>query len=139
MKSDRNQSFWYFQNNHIKTTKFFSVRSSPVRPKLASVLIQPDPVLIRAHLWLLVLLSRGEHGQDQDWISCRILAIFSDQDWIWILIFEKKWIRTGSGYWFNFYNEIFLRAIQDVTNDGAKVFCCVFYVVIMCFTHHNQW
>jgi len=33
---------------------------------------------------------RGEHGQDQDWISCRILAIFSDQDWIWIFIFEKN-------------------------------------------------
>jgi len=23
-----------------------------------------------------------EHGHDQDWISRRILAIFSDQDWI---------------------------------------------------------
>jgi len=44
---------------------------------------------------------RGEHGQDQDWISCRILAIFLDQDWILILIFEKNWIRTGSGYWFD--------------------------------------
>jgi len=40
---------------------------------------------------------RGEHGHDQDWISCRILAMFSDQDWIWIFIFEKNWIRTGSG------------------------------------------
>ena len=26
--------------------------------------------------------SRSENEQDQDWISCRILAIFSDQDWI---------------------------------------------------------
>jgi len=33
---------------------------------------------------------RGEHGQDQDWISYRILAIFSDQDWIWIFVFEKN-------------------------------------------------
>jgi len=33
---------------------------------------------------------RGEHGQDQDWISCRILAIFLDQDWIWVYIFEKN-------------------------------------------------
>jgi len=32
-------------------------------------------------------LIRGEHGQDQDWISYRILAIFLDQDWIWIFIF----------------------------------------------------
>jgi len=63
-----------------------------------------------------------EHGQDQDWISCRIFAIFFDQDWIWILIFEKNWIRTGSGYLFDFCNEIFLRVIQDVTNDGAVVF-----------------
>jgi len=37
--------------------------------------------------------SRGEHGQDQHWISCRILAIFSEPDWIWIFIFEKN----GSG------------------------------------------
>ena len=45
-----------------------------------------------------LICCRGEHGQDQDWISCRILAIFADQDWIWISIFEKNWIRTGSGY-----------------------------------------
>jgi len=38
----------------------------------------------------LVLCSRGEHGQEQDWISCRILAIFLDQDWIWTFIFLKK-------------------------------------------------
>jgi len=38
----------------------------------------------------VTLYTRGEHGQDQDWISCRILAIFSDQDWIWICIFDKK-------------------------------------------------
>jgi len=30
--------------------------------------------------------SRGEHGQDQDWISCRILVIF--------------WITIGVGYLF---------------------------------------
>jgi len=33
---------------------------------------------------------RGEHGQDQDWISCRILAIVLDQDWISVFIFLKK-------------------------------------------------
>jgi len=76
--------------------------------------------------------SRGEHGQDQDWISCRILAIFSDQDWIWIFIFEKNWIRTGSGYWFDFYNEIFLRAIQDVRNDGCSVFFAMFFILSVC-------
>ena len=78
--------------------------------------------------------DRGEHGQDQDWISCRILAIFSDQDWIWIFIFEKNWIRTISGYLFDFYNEIFLRVIQNVTNNRGSVF----FVCMRC-THHNQW
>jgi len=36
------------------------------------------------------------------------------QDWIWIIIFEEDWIRLGSGYLFDFYNEVFLRVIQDV-------------------------
>jgi len=27
-----------------------------------------------------LISARGEHGQDQDWIFCRILAIFSDRD-----------------------------------------------------------
>jgi len=71
---------------------------------------------------MTLTFSRGEHGQDQDWISCRILAIFSDQDWIWIFIFFLNWIRTGSGYLFDFYNEISLRVIQDVTNDGGSIF-----------------
>jgi len=39
-----------------------------------------------------------------------MLAIFLDQDWIWIFIFEKNWIRTG--YLFDLYNEIFLRLIK---------------------------
>jgi len=26
--------------------------------------------------------TRGEHGQDQDWMSCRVLAIFSYRDLI---------------------------------------------------------
>jgi len=51
-----------------------------------------------------------------------MLAIFLHQDWIWIFIFEKKWIRTGSGYLLDFYTEIFLRMLQDVTYDGAVVF-----------------
>jgi len=68
---------------------------------------------------------RGEHGRDQDWISCRILTIFSDQDWIWVFIFEKNWIRTGPGYLFAFYNESSRRVIHDVTNDGGSVlFAC---------------
>jgi len=67
--------------------------SWPIAPPLVAGLLRisiPDPV----H-------TRGEHGQDQDWISCRLLSIFLHQDWIWMLIFEKKWIRTGSGYWFD--------------------------------------
>jgi len=64
VKSDNNEKFWYVQNNRITTTKIFSVRSSPdppifkklqshpvlIRPKLASVLIQSDPMLIFVHL-----------------------------------------------------------------------------------------
>jgi len=37
-----------------------------------------------------IQLCIGEHGQDQDRISCRILAIFLDLNWIWIFIFEKN-------------------------------------------------
>jgi len=72
--------------------------------------------------------SRGEHGQEHDWISCRILAIFLDQDWIWIFIFEKNWIRIGLGYLFDFHNEIFLRVIQDVTNDCVVVFFAMIFI-----------
>jgi len=73
----------------------------------------------------------------------RTPAYFLDHDWIWICIFEKKWIRTGAGYLFEFYNEILLRVIQDVTNDGAVVFFAMLflftknqnYFLIMCCTH----
>jgi len=91
------------------------------------------------------LHSRGEHAQDQDWISCRILAIFLDQDWIWIFILEKN--GSGSGYLFDFYIEISLRVIQDVTNDDAGVFVTMVFIFtknqndfvsLMCCTHHNQ-
>ena len=86
------------------------------------------------------------HGQDQDWISLKILAIFLVQDWIWIFIFEKNWIRTGSGYLFDFYNEISLRVIQDVTNDVGSVFFTMVFIftnnqndfVSMCCTNHIQ-
>jgi len=51
-----------------------------------------------------------------------------DQDWIWIFIFEKNWIRIGLGYLFDFYNEIFLRVIQDVTNDCVVVFFAMIFI-----------
>jgi len=51
---------------------------------------------------------------------------FSDQDWIWIFVFEKFCIRTGSGYLFDFNNEISLR----VTNDRGSVF----FAMILIFT-----
>ena len=57
------------------------------------------------------LATRGEHGQDQDWISCRILAIFWIRIGFGYLFLKKYWIRTGSGYLFYFYNEISLRLI----------------------------
>jgi len=83
----------------------------------------------------LRLHNRGEYGQDQDWISCRILAIFLDLDCLWLFIFEKNWIRTGSGYFFVFYNETFLRVIQDVTNDCTVVF----FAMIFIFTKKSKW
>jgi len=46
------------------------------------------------------------------------------------IFLNKNWIRTGSGYLFDFYNEIFLRVIQDVTNDCAVVF----FAMIFTFT-----
>ena len=72
--------------------------------------------------------------------------VFLDHDCIWIFIFEREWIRTGSGYLFDFYNEVFLRVILDVTNDGAVVFFVMILIlkknqndfVSMCCTHHNR-
>ena len=71
--------------------------------------------------------TRGELAQDQDWISCRILAIFVKQDWIWISCFEENLIRTGSGYLFNCNNEIFLRVMFSLLwfyiHKKSKLFC----------------
>ena len=90
------------------------------------------------HLWFQKT-TRGEHGQDQNWISCRILAIFSDQDWIWIFIFEKNWIRTGSGYWFDFYNEIFLRVIQfNMSQMMVAVFSLLWFLHCQYELHSSQ-
>ena len=49
---------------------------------------------------------------------------FLDQDWICIFNFEKNRIRTRSGYLFDFYKEISLRVIQDVT----KVFSLLWFL-----------
>ena len=40
--------------------KIIVVQSSPVRPKLASVRMQSDPVLIRAHLWCFSLMRQNK-------------------------------------------------------------------------------
>ena len=71
----------------------------PVRARKYVVVWQNGPVrevscYLRAVRATKVLARAISNGQDQDWISCRILAIFLDQDWIWIHIFEKK---IGSG------------------------------------------
>ena len=52
-------------------------------------------------------------------------------NWIRIRIgylFLKNWIRIGSAYLFDFYNEIFVRILQDVTNDGAVVFFAMIFI-----------
>jgi len=70
-----------------------------------------------------------------------------DEDWIWIFIFEKNW--TGSGYLFDFCDEISLRVIQDVTNGDAAVFFPMIFIFTkirndfvsvcsLCCTHHNR-
>ena len=48
VKSDHNSVFWYFQNNHIKTTNIFSVRSSPDPPIVKKIVVRssPDPAKI---------------------------------------------------------------------------------------------
>jgi len=48
--------------------------------------------------------------------------------------------KIGSGHWFDFYNEFFLRVIQDVTNDGGSVFFAMFFafIISMCCTHHQS-
>jgi len=40
--------------------------------------------------------------------------------------------KIGSGYWVDFYNEIFLRVIQDVTNVGGSVFFAMFFILSVC-------
>jgi len=89
----------------------------------------------------VIPLISCEHGQD--WISCMILAIVSDHVGFGYLFLKK----IGPGYWFDFYNEILLRVIQDVTNDGGSVFSALVFIftknqndfVSMCCTDHNQW
>jgi len=118
----------------------------PWQSKCENRIAALSDISVLVFVWVSVG-CRGEHGQDQDRISCRILAILLDQDWIWMCIFEKNWIRTGSGYLFDFYNEIFLRVFPDVTNNGAVVFFAITvfiftknqnYFVSMCCTHHNR-
>jgi len=46
--------------------------------------------------------------------------------------FFLNWIRTGSGYWFNFYNDVFLKVIQDVTNDGGSVSFATVFILSVC-------
>jgi len=41
-------------------------------------------------------------------------------------LFLKK---VGSGYWFDFYNEIFLGVVQDAANDGGSVFFALVFTL----------
>jgi len=43
MTLDHNQIFWYFQNNHIKTTNIFSARSSPDPQILKKIAVRSSP------------------------------------------------------------------------------------------------
>jgi len=48
VKSNVNRNFWYIQNNHIKTTKIFSVRFSPDLSNFKKIVVRssPDPAKI---------------------------------------------------------------------------------------------
>jgi len=45
-----------------------------------------------------------------------------------MFICEKNWIRTGNAYLLDFYNDISIRVIQDVTNDGGSFFFAMGYI-----------
>jgi len=50
------------------------------------------------------------------------------------------WKKFGSGYWFDFYNEIFLRSASRCHKWWWQCFLCYgFYIDSVCCTHHNQW
>ena len=72
-----------------------------------------------------LVLTRGEHGQDQD-------GDFFGSGLELDIHFWKNWIRTGSGYWFDFYNEFFLRVIQNVTNNRGSVFFPMIFILSVC-------
>ena len=127
---------------------FLIFKKSPVRWKSQhfKIWLQKSQIGNHALWWWTGALQRWAwtgSGLDVLQDTCDFL----DQDWIWIFIFEKNWIRTGSEYLFNFYKEIFLRVIQDVTNDGTVVFSAVIFIftknqndfVSMCCTHHSRW
>jgi len=54
--------------------------------------------------------------------------------------------KIGPGYLFDFYNELSLRVIQDVTNDGGRVFFAMVFIftnnqnvfVNICLLHSSQ-
>jgi len=78
------------------------------------------------------VLSRGEHGQDRIGYPAGYLRFFWNRIgfgyFFWPKLDNKT---TGNGYLFDFYNEIYLRVIQDVTNDGGGVF---FAILVFIFT-----
>jgi len=111
VKWDHNLNFWYFQNNHIKTTKIFSVWSSPdppifkkiaVRssPDPAKISFSPDPVRsspVHAHLFRLAAGATGGQCRDDHYPVCR-LDIRQDSEFATgyrypKTAFKRDWIR----------------------------------------------
>jgi len=75
VKSDHNWHFWYVQNNHIKTTKIFSVRSSP---NPAEIGFSPDPVrcsLDRDHLCNKATIAYNNSHRNLFCLVIRILQV----------------------------------------------------------------
>ena len=89
VKSDLNQKFWFFQNNLIKTTKIFSVWSSPAPPILKK--LQSDPVLFRPKLASFLIQSRSviistRHKTELEKLS--LLSVWSSGK-----LLDKLWVR----------------------------------------------
>jgi len=95
------------------------------------------------------LATLGEHGQDQDWISCCRIQDTCDFYWVWIIAVFLKKIGWGQN------QDICLISIRNFSESDSTCHkwwwwcfvCYGFYIhtknqndhVSMCCTHHNQW
>ena len=104
-------------------TRFYRIRISWLYWKQDSVRIPTSWIMTRDQWWVWTGI-----GLDILQDACDFFGSGLDLD----IHFWKKWIRTGSRYWFDFYIETFLRLIQDVINDGGSVFFAMVFILSVC-------